>query len=129
LPIIFTSGITHYAEIPEGMAKAPDYVKAFITSIPSVWDDTKFIDGWPGKFVVLARKGNGKWFLAGINGDTTEQKLTLDLSELRGAKSGQLISDGDGGNLSFKQQPIQLPHDKKLEITLPPHGGFVAVFN
>jgi len=129
LPVIFTSGITHYAEIPEGMAKAPAYVKDFIKSIPSVWDDTKFIDGWPGKFVVLARKGNGKWYIAGINGETTEKKLTLDLSELRGAKSGQLISDGGEANLSFKQQAVQLNHDKKLEITLTPHGGFVAVFN
>jgi hypothetical protein len=128
LPIIFTSGIMHYAEIPAGMAQAPGYVKEFIKSIPSVWDDTKFLDGWPGKFAVLARKGESHWYLAGINAETTERKLSLDLSELHGGNSIFVIKDGSGGNLSFQQQTIQPGADKKLEITLPPHGGFVAVF-
>ena len=126
LPVLFTSGITHYAEIPAGMAKAPDYVREFIKGIPSVWDDTKFIAGQPGKFVVLARQGGGRWYLAGINGETTESKLTLDLSKLR-VRSGTLITDGTGGNLSFRQETIHLPSDKKLEVTLPPHGGLVMV--
>jgi alpha-glucosidase len=126
LPVLFTSGITHYAEIPEGMAKAPDYVREFIKGIPGIWDDTKFIAGEPGKFVVLARKGEGRWYLAGINGETTEKKLTLDLSRLR-VRSGTLITDGTGGNLSFRQEKVQLPKDKKLEVTLPPHGGLVMV--
>jgi hypothetical protein len=126
LPVLFTSGITHYAEIPAGMAKAPDYVREFIKGIPNVWDDTKFIAGQPGKFVVLARQGGDRWYLAGINGETTEKKLTLDLSKLR-VRSGTLITDGDGGNLSFRQETIHLASDKKLEVTLPPHGGFVAV--
>jgi alpha-glucosidase len=126
LPVLFTSGITHYAEIPAGMAKAPAYVRDFIKGIPSVWDDTKFIAGEPGKFVVLARKGDGRWYLAGINGETAEKKLTLDLSKLR-VRSGTLITDGTGGNLSFRQETIQLPKDKKLEVTLQPHGGLVMV--
>ena len=58
--VLFTSGIQHYAEIPEGLAKAPDYVKAMLKEIPSVWEDTKFIDGVPGKFVVMARKSRRK---------------------------------------------------------------------
>jgi alpha-glucosidase len=126
LPVLFTSGITHYAEITEGMAKAPDYVREFIKGIPSVWDDTKFITGEPGKFVVLARQGDGRWYLAGINGETTATKLTLDLSRLR-VRSGTLITDGAGGNLSFRQEAIHLPKDKKLEVTLSSHGGFVVV--
>src|SRR6185295_18295492 len=83
LSVVFTSGITHYAEIPEGMAKAPDYVREFLRGIPSVWDDVKFLDGYPGKFVVIARKGDGHWYVSGINGEATERKLTLGLSELR----------------------------------------------
>ena len=126
LPVLFTSGITHCAEIPAGMAKAPDYVREFIKGIPNVWDDTKFIAGEPGKFVVLARKGGGGWYLAGINGETTAKKLTLDLSSLR-ARSGTLITDGNGGNLSFREETIRLPSDRKLEVILPPRGGLVMV--
>jgi hypothetical protein len=126
LAVVFTSGITHYAEVPAGMAKTPDYVRAFLKGVPSVWDDTKFLDGQPGKFVVLARKGDDRWYLAGINGETTEKKLTLDLSGLR-VRSGTLITDGNGDNLSFRQETIRLSADKKLEVTLPPHGGLVMV--
>jgi len=126
LPVLFTSGITHYAEIPAGMAKAPDYVREFIKGIPSVWDDTKLIDGYPGKYVVLARQGDGRWYLAGINGEATARKLTLDLSKLH-VRSGTLITDGDAGNLSFRQETIQLSADKKLEVSLQPHGGLVMV--
>ena len=128
LPVLFTSGITHYAEIPDGMAKAPDYVRNFLKGIPGVWEDTKFIDGYPGKYVVLVRRGGGRWYLAGINGEPAERKLTLDLSGLR-VHSGMLISDGNGGNLSFRQEKIQLPSDRKLVVTLPPRGGFVMVCN
>jgi hypothetical protein len=129
LSIVFTSGIQHYAEIPQGMAKVPEYVRDFLRGVPSVWDDTKFLDGFPGKFVVLARKGDGRWYVAGINGEDTAKKLTLDLKELHIPASGTLIADGGGGNLSFRQETVQLPRNRKLEISLPPRGGFVMVFN
>jgi alpha-glucosidase len=127
LAILFTSGIQHYAEIPEGMAKAPEYVRALLKEIPDVWDDSKFIDGYPGKFAVFARRGEGRWYVAGINGEATERELLLDLSELSGRGSGTLITDGGAGNLSFRQESVRLASDKKLKITLQPRGGFVIV--
>ncbi len=129
LSVLFVSGIQHYAEIPDGMAKAPYYVQEFLRNVPSIWDDTKFLDGFPGKYVVLARKGDGKWFVAGINGEDSPKKLTLDLSELGKNKIGTLITDGTDENLSFKQEKIKVSADKKFEITIRPHGGFVMVLN
>ena len=125
LSVLFTSGIQHYAEIPEGMAKAPNYVKDFLKRVPSVWNDTKFIDGYPGKFAVIARQGDGRWYVAGINGDVTERKLNFNLNEIPIRGSGQLITDGEGGNLSFRQSTVQLSPNRKFEVTLKPHGGFV----
>jgi hypothetical protein len=127
LSVIFISGIQHYVDVPEGMAKMPDYVKDYMKHVPSVWDDTKFIDGYPGQLVVLARKGDGHWYLSGINGEAVEKKLTLDLSQLSGAEAGQLITDGDGDQL-FTKQEVHLGADKKLDVTLKPNGGFVVVF-
>jgi hypothetical protein len=127
LSVIFISGIQHYVDTPEGMAKMPDYVKDYMKQVPSVWDDTKFVDGFPGKLAVLARKGDGHWYLAGINGEPVEKKLTLDLSALSGAKAGQLVTDGDGDQL-FTKQDVRLGADKKIEVTLKPNGGFVIVF-
>jgi hypothetical protein len=127
LSVLFVSGIQHYAEIPEGMAKAPDYVRDFIKGIPAIWDDVKFIDGYPGKYVVMARHGDGKWYLCGINGENTAKELELNLSQLP-VTSGTLITDGDGGNLSFHQEDVKLQNGK-LKLTLKPTGGFVIVLN
>lgn len=127
LSVLFTSGITHYAEIPEGMAKAPDYVREFMKRAPSVWDETKFIDGFPGRFVVMARRGEGRWYVAGINGEATAVRLPLDLGQLGAPIRGTLIADGDEGNLSFRQQPVNLAPGQKLDIALPAYGGFVLV--
>jgi alpha-glucosidase len=128
LSVLFTSGIQHYAEIPEGMAKAPDYVREFLKHVPSVWDDTKFLDGYPGKLAVLARFGDGRWYVAGINGEAVSKSVSLDLSELGLRGSGTLITDGDGGNLSFREETVQVTANQKLEITVKPNGGFVLVF-
>lgn len=129
LSVVFTSGIQHYAEIPAGMAKVPEYVRDFLRGVPSVWDDTKFLDGFPGKFVVLARKGDGRWYVAGINGEATPNVLTLNLKELRAPAAGTLIADGSAGNLSFRRETVHLPRNREFKITLPPRGGFVMVFN
>ena len=128
LSVIFTSGIQHYAEIPEGLAKSPAYVREFLRGVPSVWDDTKFLDGHPGKFAVLARRGAGRWYVAGINGEAAERKLSLDLRALGPRGRGTLIADGAGGNLSFREETIRVRPDMKLEVALPPRGGFVIAF-
>lgn len=125
LSVVFTSGIQHYAEIPEGMAKMPDYVRDFMKNVPSVWDDTKFIDGYPGKLAVLARCGDGRWYVAGINGEAVGKTVTLDLSELPAATRGRLITDGESG--SFTGETVTLTPDHKLTVTLKPNGGFVLV--
>lgn len=127
LSVLFTSGIQHYAEIPEGMAKAPAYVRDFLKGVPSVWDDTRFIDGYPGKFVVLARRGGGRWYVAGINGEATSKIMTLDLSAFRLRGSGTLIAEGDGGNLSFRRETVRLNSKKNISVKVLPRGGFVLV--
>jgi alpha-glucosidase len=127
LAILFTSGIQHYAEIPEGMAKAPVFVQDFLKNVPSVWDDVKFLDGYPGKFAVFARRAGSRWYIAGINGDAADKKIALSLDKLAAGKSFRLIDDGDAGNLSFRQENIPPAAGKKFEITIKPHGGFVMI--
>jgi alpha-glucosidase len=122
--VLFISGIQHFAEIPEGMATAPDYVKSFLQDLPRNWDDVKFIDGIPGKYVVVARKSGDTWYLAGLNAESTDVNLTLDLSFI-GNKKAMLITDG-ATERQFMQNEIA--SEKATTITIKSHGGFVAVF-
>ncbi|MFT3752623.1 MAG: glycoside hydrolase family 97 catalytic domain-containing protein [Paludibacter sp.] len=126
LTVILQSGVQHYVEIPESMAKQPDFVKGYMQTVPRKWDDIKLIDGFPGKYVVMARKAGNKWYLAGINSQNETQKITLDLSALKiGSKSVTIITNGDT-NRSFIQQPVTISNDK-LEVEITPNGGFTAV--
>ena len=125
LSVLFTSGIQHYAEIPEGMAKAPPYVRDFLKAVPSVWDDVKFIDGFPGKYVVIARRSADTWYVAGINAEKEPRAVRLDLRSLS-AQGGTLITDGSGANLSFTQASIDA-RSNDVKLTIAPRGGFVFV--
>ena len=126
LSVLFLSGIQHYAESPAGMALMPAYVKDFLKKVPTYWDDVKFIDGYPGKYVVLARRSGSKWFVCGINGEKTERTVTMDLSFLR-SKKANVITDGDDAG-SFTYKEISLPASGQTTISLKPQGGFVMVF-
>jgi alpha-glucosidase len=124
LSVLFTSGIQHYAEIPAGMARAPTYVQEFLKRTPSVWDDVKFIDGYPGRYVVLARRSGDRWYVAGVNGEQITREIVVNLKDL-GAREGSLITDGDGGNLSFRESRAQADAAGQTRIALRPRGGFV----
>lgn len=127
LSVLFTSGIQHYAEIPEGMAKSPSYVREFMKNVPSIWEDVRFLDGYPGKYAVLARRSQGRWYVAGINGESTPRDIVLDLGALGARQGGTVITDGDGGNLSFRQLQTQLDDKRRARLTMRPKGGFVMV--
>lgn len=126
LSVLFLSGIQHYAESPEGMTYVPSFAKVFLQTLPNNWDDVKFIDGYPGKYVIIARRSGNKWYVAGINGENTTKNLSLDLSALK-KMNGKLIDEGTGDDL-LKQEDIHLDATKQLNITMKGNGGFVMVF-
>jgi hypothetical protein len=128
LAVLFTSGIQHYAEMPEGMAKAPEYVRALLRQLPTVWDDMAFLAGEPGEYVVLARRAGNRWYVAGINGSPTNRAITLDLARLGvNGRRATLITDGGGDALQFQHTPVQLS-DGTAPVLLRGHGGFVLSF-
>ena len=124
LSVLFLSGIQHFAESPGGMARVPGYVKGFLQTLPARWDEVRFIDGYPGKLAVIARRKGSKWYIAGINGEALEKKIVLDLSWLTG-RTGNMIGD-DKETSTFNQQPVKA--GGALAIIVKPNGGFVISF-
>ena len=119
LSVIFTSGIQHVAETPTGMAAQKDFVKDYMSSLPATWDDVKFIDGFPGKFVVLARRKGDVWYIAGINGEASERSVVLNLSSFNSSRN-IIITDSEK---EFVKSDIDL--SKPVNITMKSYGGFV----
>jgi hypothetical protein len=121
--VLFLSGIQHFAEIPQGMAGVPEYVRAFLRELPRSWDDSRFLAGYPGSHVVVARKAGDSWYVAGINAGQAGRTIELDLSFI-GNRKGALITDAAGPR-EFSQGSLETG---KVRVALKPRGGFVAVF-
>lgn len=121
--VLFLSGIQHFAEIPQGMAGVPEYVRGFLRDLPRRWDDSRFLAGYPGSHVAVARKAGDSWYVAGINADQAERTIELDLSFI-GKRKGSMITDGQGQR-EFTQAELKAG---KVRVTVKPRGGFAAVF-
>jgi hypothetical protein len=128
LAVLFTSGIQHYAEIPEGMAKAPEYVRSLLRQLPAVWDDVAFLGGEPGEYVILARRAGHRWYVAAINGTTVDRPIVLELARLGvSGRRATLITDGGDDALQFQRASVSLS-DGTASVLLRGHGGFVLSF-
>ena len=79
LTVLFESGLQHLADKPESYLAQPQAVQDFFTELPTVWDETRFVSGCPGKSAVLARRFGHSWYVAGINGLDEAQTFSLDL--------------------------------------------------
>jgi alpha-glucosidase len=123
LAVLFQSGIQHYAEIPEGMNEQPGFIINFMKQIPDYWEDVKFIDGFPARYVIIARKSDKGWFVAGINSLKEQVSFNLDLSDLNTSGTGFLITDGETDR-SFSRKNVTLQNGR-FKLDMKPSGGFV----
>lgn len=124
--VVFLSGIQHYVEGPEGMAKMPEAVKHYMQNVPVQWDDTKFIDGYPGKFYAVARRSGSKWYIAAINGDTAVKQITISkLPFMAPFKTGTFFSSNDKGEIMVDKKTVYA--NKQEAITIKANDGFVLV--
>jgi len=124
--VIFLSGIQHFVEGPEGMATVEPEVKKFMQQVPVTWDETIFLDGYPGKSYTVARRSGKKWYVAGVNADSTELALQLDFPFVKEAQKGQLFTM-DNGVLKAKEYVSALRKGHN-HFFLKPNDGFVLVF-
>jgi hypothetical protein len=125
--VIFLSGIQHFVEGPEGMAKMTEPVKNYMQNIPAHWDEVKFIDGYPGKFYAVARRAGKKWYVAAINADSAQQNIAIDkLPFIAPFKTGTLFSSNEKNEITISKETLYAKQNKTIAIQ--PNDGFVIVF-
>ena len=122
LTVLFESGLQHLADKPESYLAQPQAVQDFFTELPSVWDETRFVAGYPGKGAVLARRFGHSWYVAGINGLDEAQTFSLDLSFIKSADKIQYFADAPDGSWA-----ITNIDSFPTQLTCQPRGGFVFV--
>lgn len=120
--LIMQTSVQCVAMQPNNLEELPQFEMDFLRQLPTTWEETRFIDGYPGKYVVLARKAtNGRWYIAGLNAKKEPLTLTLDLSTY-GALT-QLYIDNKKGEPTLSA----LKTDKKgfAKVTIQPNGGLI----
>lgn len=127
--VMFESAQQHLADRPEGYLSQPQSIQSFISELPTAWDETKLLSGYPGVDVVIARRKKDTWYIAGMNG--TDEKRTLKLRLYALPNSGKTLTvfqDGDNQK-SFNIQENANILDKAADFELEclPRGGFVAI--
>ena len=109
--VLFQSSVQHFALAPNNLYDAPSWAIQFMKDVPTLWDETRFIDGYPGKYVILARRSGNKWYVAGVTSDGTPLKEKVEKwSQETGIGSqatGGLWTDSDAVVLvADAQQPL-----------------------
>lgn len=121
LTVLYESGLQHLADRPESFLAQPQEVQTFLGQLPTVWDETRYVSGYPGESAVLARRSGKTWYVAGINGLDEAQTLTTKLNFIGKGKALLFADDANG------QWDISTIKKLPKEIVCQPRGGFVLV--
>ncbi len=130
LTVLYESALQHLADKPESYLIQPQQVQDFFGKLPTTWDETRYVSGYPGESVVLARRSGNTWYVAGINGTNDKKVLDVDLSFISGDKCVQTFADADPTEYQLtgnKGWLITSGNQIPKQIATQPRGGFVLV--
>jgi alpha-glucosidase len=128
LSVVFESGLQHLADRPEGYYSLPDAARTFLKEVPAAWDDTKLLDGYPGRDLIIARKKGTNWYIGGISSERFERTKNLNFDFLPENKKYKLTLIADGKHdKNFSVQYKVVDKSSSLSVKLLRRGGFAAV--
>lgn len=127
LGVVFESGIQHMADSVAGYAAASADYKRYLADLPTVWDETRLLAGYPGRDIVIARRSEKRWYVAGINSDSATKTVSIDLSLLGRKSRALMLQDGVNPYGFYSTATIVRPGTRKVKMA--PYGGFVIVID
>lgn len=119
--VLFQSPVQHFALAPNNLTDAPSWAIDFMKEVPTTWDEVRFIDGYPGKYVILARRHGDKWYIAGVNAQKETLKLKVNLPMFSNGEKVRLFSDDKALQGGVKQ--IKIGKKQELQLAIPCNGG------
>ena len=121
--VLFQSAVQHFAMAPNNLTDAPSWAVEFMKQVPTTWEDIRFIDGYPGKYIIMARRHANQWFVVGINAEEQPLKKTITLPMFD--KDMKLQMYCDDANLNGSVQTVSVNKKQQLTVTIPCNGGLV----
>lgn len=120
--VLFQNPVQNFALAPNNLKDVPAVCMDFMKRVPTTWDETRFVDGYPGKYVVLARRQGDTWYLAAVNAGKEPLKLKLDLDMFAG-KTVALYKDDKKGEPELTS--LKVKENGKVQLEIRSQGGAV----
>ena len=121
--VLFQSAVQHFALAPNNLTDAPAWAIDFMKRVPTTWDEVKLIDGYPGKYVIMARRCGTKWYVVGINADEQPLKKVVTLPMFE--KGTELTVYSDDAQLNGSVKSLKQNKKQQIMMTIPCNGGIV----
>ena len=127
--IVLQTSVNCVALYPNNLQDVPQFELDFLKQLPTTWDEVRYLDGYPTKYVVLARRTGNKWYVAGLNGTKQAKTLQLSLPMFAGQTVKYYIDQP--GKKGAPSTPVlrTLKVDKKglVKVTMQPMGGLIIM--
>lgn len=121
--VLFQSSVQNFALTPNNLKEQPNFEIDFMKQVPTTWDEVRFIDGYPGRYIVLARRSGADWYVAAINAEQEMKKITVELPMFAG-KAVTYYHDGKNGSTPTMQE-VKVSKNGKFKLTLQKNGGAI----
>jgi alpha-glucosidase len=126
--VVYESPLQMLSDSPSNYLREPQIME-FLGPVPSVWDETKVLDGRIAEYIVVARRSGNDWYVGAMT-NWTPRELEVDLSFLpEGNYSMNSYQDGvnaDRYGSDYEQIKARVDRTTKLKIKLAPGGGWAA---
>ena len=120
--VLFQNPVQMFGLAPNNLTDQAPFLIDFLKKVPTTWDETVFIDGYPGKYCVLARCHGADWYVVAVNAEKEIKKLEVELPML----AGQEVSYySDNKDRSPKFESVKVSKNSKFKLTLQPEGGAI----
>lgn len=125
--VVIQTPVQCIAMQPNNLAELPQFELDFLRSVPTTWDETRFIVGYPGRDVVLARRSGERWIVAGLNAGDRPLQLTLSLPMFAG-QTVNCYNDRpakQGAMAESQVNKVKVGKDGRVKVTIQPNGGLI----
>ncbi len=121
--VLYQTPVQMFGLAPNNLTDVPAFEIDFMKEVPTTWDETVFIDGYPGKYCVLARRHKDQWYVIGVNAQKEEIKLNVNLPMMAG-KDVKLYLDNKKSEPQFSETKIK--NSGSMNLTIQPNGGVIV---
>lgn len=121
--VLFQNAVQNFGLTPEAYREAPADAIDFMRQVPTTWDETRFVDGYPGRYAVIARRHGDIWYIAGVSNLDEPSDINLELPMLPAGGTVTVWRDEPGKPL--RKENVSVNKSGSLKVKLFPGHGFV----